>query len=159
MRRPESIDRCLILSVKGIGPTWVRNTVAILAAVVLLGYASSFVSRSCAERAAGNRIATDLGTTSVYVLAEQADDPLSYPGSAMVLSRAGFTVRVCRTSGDQFDCFPWVGISPAKVIGPFVVEVQWGTAAARLSGGGTRTRYFALFGVVISIGDMGGWAS
>ena len=127
--------------------------------LVLVGYASSFASRGRAEQSASVRIAASLGTINVYVLSERPTDPLSYPGSAMALPRAGFTVHSCHESDDQFDCFPWAGMSPARVIGPFVVEVQWGAAGAGLSGGGTRTRFFALFGLVIPIGDVGGWAS
>jgi hypothetical protein len=139
--------------------TPVRWITASFVGLVLVGFVSSFASRGQAERAAGARIAADLGTTGVHVLPERAEDPLSYPGSATVVPRAGFSVRTCRESSDQIDCFPWAGISPANVIGPFVVEVQWGAAGAGLSGGGTRTRYFTLFGLVIPMGDVGGWAS
>ena len=132
----------------------------LLVGLALVGYASSFSSRGRVERYVGRQIATDyVGTTTVYVLPERSDDAPSYPGSAVVLPRVGFTVRVCHESAERFDCFPWAGISPAEVVGPFVLEVAWGANAGGLSGGGGRTRFFALFGWVVPIADLGGWAS
>ena len=126
----------------------------------MVGYASSFTSRGQVERFVGREIEADyLGTTSVYVLPERSEDRHSYPGSAVVLPRVGFTIRACVESPDRFDCFPWAGISPAEVIGPFLVEVEWGANAGGLSGGGSRTRFFTLFGWVLPIAHVGGWAS
>ena len=136
-----------------------RRTVVLLAAVGVVGYASSAVSRGEVERFAGRQIARDLGTTHVYVLPEDADDHLTYPGSGVVLPRVGFTVRPCQASADAFDCFPWAGISPARVRGPFLVDIAWGGTTGGLGGGGSRTRFFALFGWVVPIAHLGGWAS
>ena len=134
--------------------------VIVVAAFTLVGYASSLASRRQVERFVGRQIVVDYtGTTDVYVLPEQPDEPHSYPGSAVVLPRVGFTIRTCVEAPDRFDCFPWAGISPAKVAGPFVVDVAWGAMAGGLSGGGSRTRFFALFGWVFPIAHLGGWAS
>jgi hypothetical protein len=128
--------------------------------LVLVGYASSFSSRRQVERFIGRQIVADyVGTTSVYVLSENPDEPHSYPGSALVLPRAGFTVRPGVESTERFDCFPWAGISPAEVVGPFVVEIEWGANVGGLSGGGSRTRFLTRFGYVIPIAELGGWAS
>src|SRR5688500_13058066 len=102
-----------------------RGLVAILA-ITAIGYASSAMSRTGAERAAGDRIAWQLGTRDVYVLADDPTSLIDYPGSSAVLSRAEFSVRECRQTGDHFNCFPWAGMSPGKVLGPFVIEVRWG---------------------------------
>ena len=138
----------------------VRRTGFLLVGLLVVGYASSFTSRGQVERFVGREIEADyLCTTSVYVLPERSEDRHSYPGSAVVLPRVGFTVRVCVESPDRFDCFPWAGISPAEVIGPFLVEAEWGANAGGLSGGGSRTRFFTLFGWVLPIAHVGGWAS
>ena len=139
---------------------WVRRTGVFLAGLVVVGYASSFTSRGHVERFVGREIEADyLGTTNVFVLPERSEDRHSYPGSAVVLRRVGFTVRACIESPDGFDCFPWAGISPAEVVGPFLVDVAWGASAGGLSGGGSRTRFFTLFGWVVPIAHLGGWAS
>ncbi len=130
-----------------------------VAGILVLGYASSLLSRGRAEAATGHRIAAEFGVTTVYTLPERPDQADTYPGSATILPRAGFDVRVCNSSPNQFDCFPWVGISHARVAGPFLVEVRWAAVMAPLGGRGTVTRYIALFGLVIPIGDVGGWIS
>jgi hypothetical protein len=45
------------------------------------------------------------------------------------------------------------------VVGPFVLDVRWGEVGAPLGGSGTRTQYFAMFGLVFRIRDIGGWSA
>ena len=125
-----------------------------------MGYASSAFSRHHVERFVARQILTDyLDTPFVFVLPEDPGDRHTYPGSSIVLPRVGFTIRPCPQSLEPFGCFPWAGISPATVSGPFLVDVSWAAMAAGLSGGGSRTRFFTLFGWVVPIAHLGGWAA
>jgi hypothetical protein len=137
----------------------VRRVLIAAVTIALLGYLSSIVSRSGSERATAERVADELGQRDVFVLAADGTSPIDYPGSAAILVRGGFKVRQCHESGSQFNCFPWAGVSPARIVGPFVVDVRWGYAAVGLSGCGTRTRYLVLFGFVCPLRDLGGWVS
>jgi hypothetical protein len=137
---------------------WPLRLLVLAMGIGAAGYVSSVLSRPAAERGAASRIAAELGTRHVYALPDDPASRVNYPVSSATLTRAGFTVRDCQHTGDQFDCFPWAGMT-SMVVGPFFVEVRWGRAAAGLSGGGTRTRYLALFGLVFPLGDNGGWVS
>ena len=138
---------------------WFRRAVVVAVGISATGYASSVASRGPAERAAANRIASELGTRNVYVIADDPTFQNNYPGSSAVLSRAGLTVHDCDRTGGRLDCFPWVGMSPGKVLGPFAVEVRWGRERGGLSGYGARTRYLAFFGVVFPIRDVFEWVT
>lgn len=136
-----------------------RQRVALLAlAAFATGYLSAAMSRRTAEWAIGARMAEALGTRHVFVLSEDPSAPINYPGSAVALRRAGFTVRECQNDGGPFDCFPWAGMS-STIVGPFLLDVRWGADNGGLSGGGSRTRYVALFGAVFVLRELGGWAS
>jgi len=63
------------------------------------------------------------------------------------------------TDDASFDCFPWIGVSPAEVKYPFVIEVRWGLVGAPLSGHGTRSRFVAIFGALFHWADYGGWVT
>lgn len=138
---------------------WVPRLAVAAAGVAVIGFASSLASRGPAERAAAARIAAAVGIRNVYVLADGPSSSIRYPGSASVLAGAGFTVRDCHRSDDRFDCFPWAGAAPARVVAPFLVEVRWAAAGAGLAGHGLRTRYLVFFGLVLPIRDAGGWVS
>src|SRR5262245_39553563 len=131
-----------------------------LAAAILAGYASSLITAGRCELDAANTVARELGTRAVFVLAPDASWPSArYVGSESILRRAGFTVRRCETSGTEFNCFPWAGVARAEVRYPFLVNVRWGFVGAPTSGRGTRSRYAALFGLVIHVADFGGWVT
>ena len=132
-----------------------------MAAIGPVGYVSSFVSAGRCERVVADRAAQEIGTRSVFALpvdAQRSAD--TYPGSAAILRSAGLSVRECTATGDaDFDCFPWIGVSPAEAKYPFMLEVRWGFVAIGTSGYGTRSRYVAIFGALFHLGDYGGWAA
>jgi hypothetical protein len=57
------------------------------------------------------------------------------------------------------DCFPWIGIADAQVTYPFVVDVRWGFVLFPTSGHGTRSRYVAVFGILVHVGDHWEWVT
>jgi hypothetical protein len=138
---------------------WIFRVVIVFVAFGGSGYASSYVSARRCETTTANRVARELGTRDVFVLPD--DDSLldNYPGTPAILERAGFRLRRCESSGDQFDCFPWAGVTHAEVVGPFIVDVKWGYVAAPLSGLGVRTRYLTMFGIVIPVFDRSSWVT
>ena len=143
----------------GGNPPWrLRALVAVLG-VVFVGYGSSLLSRHQAEQVTANRIADELGTREVFVLVSDPSSPFDYPKSNEALSRTGFSIRRCEQTREEFNCFPWAGMSPSEVLGPFLVEVRWGADRGGLSGYGARTRYLVFFGLVVTIRDVDAWAS
>jgi len=137
----------------------------LLALTVTVGFISSFVSRgNCEAHAAGEiaqglRASLGVSDRRVYVLPDDGDPAVRYPGSEQILRRNGFTITRCQLSGQQFDCFPWAGVADAKVVGPFLVDVSYGFVAAPLSGYGTRMVYCAFFGLVFPVHELGGWVT
>src|SRR5262245_61938112 len=119
----------------------VARILTFLVGLALAGYASSSLSRRSAEQVTANRIAAELGTRDVYVIVGDPSNPGDPSVSADVLTRAGFAVRRCQPGGGVFECFPWASVSRARVLGPFLVEIEWGQDSAGLSGYGARTRY------------------
>ena len=101
----------------------------------------------------------EVGQRDVFVLSDESSPAANYPGSDVILTRAGITVHRCDATPDQFDCFPWVGVERAVVVAPFVVDVRWGFVAAPLAGYGGRTRFLTFFGVVVPLGDWVAWAT
>jgi hypothetical protein len=138
---------------------WARRLLTASFALTLVGYLSSFVSGSASEQAAADRVADALGEREVFVLTTDGSSPIEYPDATAILARSDFKIRNCDESRVPFDCFPWAGVSTAKVVGPFVVEVRWGYEGGGLSGLGIRTRYLALFGLVLPIRDLDEWVS
>ena len=134
-----------------------RRRLAVLAAGTVVGYASALMSVGHCEEAAADRVARELGGRDVFVLPDVG--PMDYPGSEAILRRSGFKVRACRSSPQEFSCFPWAGVDHGRVVSPFLVDVRWGFVAAPLDGWSTRTRYVALFGLVFRVHDLAGWVT
>jgi hypothetical protein len=129
-----------------------------LATGVALGYVSALISVGQCEEAAADRVAMELANRDVFVLPVESG-PMDYPGSEAILRRSGFNVRACKSSPQEFSCFPWAGVAHGSVVYPFLVDVRWGFVAAPLTGWGARTRYFAMFGLVFRVHDFGGWVT
>jgi hypothetical protein len=134
----------------------------VVTGIPFLGYASAMSSRQRCEEAIAKRISDGLRGREIFVLSA---DPFreSDAGADNVaedrLRRAGFRVRQCASKGNDFDCFPWAGIDRGRVIGPFLVAVRWSHVSVPLGGGGTTTRFLTLFGLVVALGDFGGWVT
>jgi hypothetical protein len=136
---------------------WARRALVALAVVTAAGYASSIASVGRCEAHAAHAIARELGGREVFLLPENAaDEALRYPGADRILRSAGFSIRPCVRLED-LGCLPWAGVATADVIGPFVVDVRWGYVAGPTIGAGRRTRYLALFGLVLPLQDDNDW--
>ena len=138
--------------------TWAGRTALAIGAVGLAGYASSLSSAGRCERAVARRAAAAIGPGAVFALSGDSASG-GYRKSAAFLRSAGLDAQDCHASGEAFDCFPWIGVADAQVPYPFLVDVRWGFVAAPLAGAGTRSRYVAVFGLVIHVADYGGWVT
>lgn len=139
---------------------WLIRGTAAAVALVFIGYVSgSMAARRC-EDAIAHRIVTDLVVSEAFVLAELSSLPDHYRGSEAILRRIGVKTRLC-TPPSMLDgaCFPWVGVSRAKWVNPFVFEIEWGYAEAPLAGYGSRTRFVVVFGLVVSERKGPSWIS
>jgi hypothetical protein len=136
---------------------WRRIRLAVTAVVGMLvvGCVSSFMSREQCESMTADRVARQLGTRDVFVLAIDASSSVDYPGSEAILRKSGFTVRRC--AGSPLACLPGAAVARAEVVYPFLVDVRWGFVAAPTMGVGTRSRYLTLFGAVFPLMDTGDW--
>jgi len=139
--------------------SWFQRGLAVALGIAAFGPVSDLASRRQCETATAHRIGREIGSRDVFVLPSGASSLLDYPRTEETLRRAGLVVRPCELGAGQFNCFPWAGVAPAEVVGPFLVDVRWGFVAGPLSGFGARTRYFAFFGWVFPIGDFGDWAA
>jgi hypothetical protein len=135
------------------------RVVVLVSGVLLLGHGSNALSAWRCQLAIAARLENQLGRREVFVLSEAPADSSGYPGSEAVLSRAGFRVRRCTRSAEQFDCFPWAGIARTRSVWPFIAEVEWGFVEAPLSGAGMRTRFFTFFGLVFEVGEKVAWVT
>src|SRR5262245_11542103 len=137
--------------------TWICRGACIALTVVISGYVSALISVVQCEKAAADEVARELGDRDVFVLRAECAG-FGYRGSEAILLRSGFSVRACDAS-QGFSCFPWAAVANGTVKYPFLVDVRWGFVAAPLGGWGIRTRYFALFGLVIPVRDFGEWVT
>jgi hypothetical protein len=133
------------------------RAVVTVAGLLVLGYVSSFLSLGRRESLTAERVARELGTRDLFVLANDGSSSVDYPGSAAILRKSGFNVRSCEGAETRLDCFPWAGVARAKMVYPFVVDVRWGYVAGPTIGAGTRTRYLTFFGAALSLMDTGDW--
>jgi hypothetical protein len=125
-----------------------KRGLALITALVLLGYISSLLSVPACEKTIGDRVAAEIGVRTVFVL------PKAAPDAETRLRRTGFVTQECRDV-----CFPWAEVSGAASKWPFVATVESEYVAAPTSGAGRRTTFLCFFGFVIELSEKGRWVA
>jgi hypothetical protein len=144
--------------------------VAIVFGFLALGYVSNAVTARQCQVAAARRIGSEIleptqlieGRPAVYVMPE---DESRHPDSEALLLRADLAVRWCRGQYRETDCWPRAFVARSVGIVPWTLVVNWGWQSGpalagiqqQAKGRGTRTRFFAFFGVCARVWDARGW--
>ncbi len=124
------------------------TTGAVMVAFVAAGYLSACMSRSAVEQQLAREIAFDVYSGQPFNVKRGDAD------SERVFQAGGYQARRVPVGGSFF---PWGEVKNSHVTYPFEVTADHGWVATPLRGGGARTNYFCLFGLVFRMGDESEW--
>ena len=123
-----------------------------LAVVCVMGFLSNRLSYGrCERRTAVGVVNTYLGGGAVHLNKREDAD------SRAIFTSAGITILPSPPPGIR--SYPYAGVSRARSIAPFVVEVEYGWTTGPLCGEGHVRRFLCLFGYIIETRDDMTWVS
>lgn len=123
-------------------------TVAVLLAIIALGYVSANQSILECE----NRTARQLAENhSFWILRNDHTEE-----ACKIFARVRADFQICRRPSVQF---PWRLVNPGRTKMPFVVAVEYGWVEEPQVGQGGQKVYFCLFGYCIEVSDAITWVT